>query len=308
MEKVLVFGHKSPDTDSICSTLAMANLQTKLRGEEVIPCRLGELNEETKYALKYFEVEAPKFIEKVEEGQNVILVDHNEFSQSVAGIENAKIIAVVDHHRINNFQTSEPLFYYAQPVGCTATILLELFKANNIEIEPKIAGLMLSAIISDTLLLKSPTTTDKDKKAVEELAKIANVDISKYGLDMLKAGTDISEFTPFQVINMDSKEFDDEHIKFEISQVNAIDLNSVFSRQSELENAIQKEIDDKNLDFYMFAATDILNANSKIIAMGRKANTVEKAFGVNLENNTAILNNVVSRKKQMLPNILNNLD
>ena len=108
MEKVLVFGHKSPDTDSICSTLAMANLQTKLRGEEVIPCRLGELNEETKYALKYFEVEAPKFIEKVEEGQNVILVDHNEFSQSVDGIENAKIIAVVDHHRINNFKTSEP--------------------------------------------------------------------------------------------------------------------------------------------------------------------------------------------------------
>ena len=205
MEKVLVFGHKSPDTDSICSTLAMANLQTKLRGEEVIPYRLGELNEETKYALKYFEVEAPKFIEKVEEGQNVILVDHNEFSQSVDGIENAKIIAVVDHHRINNFQTSEPLFYYAQPVGCTATILLELFKTNNIEIEPKIAGLMLSAIISDTLLLKSPTTTDKDKKAVEELAKIANVDISKYGLDMLKAGTDLDKYTEDELIRLDAK-------------------------------------------------------------------------------------------------------
>ena len=186
MEKVLVFGHKSPDTDSICSTLAMANLQTKLRGEEVIPCRLGELNEETKYALKYFEVEAPKFIEKVEEGQNVILVDHNEVSQSVAGIENAKIIEVVDHHRINNFQTSEPLFYYAQPVGCTATILLELFKANNIEIEPKIAGLMLSAIISDTLLLKSPTTTDKDKKAVEELAiHVANFSINEQDYSVL---------------------------------------------------------------------------------------------------------------------------
>ena len=125
---------------------------------------------------------------------------------------------------------------------------------------------------------------------------------------MLKAGTDISEFSPFQVINIDAKEFDDKNAKFEISQVNAVDLNSVFSRQAELEDAIQKEINDKNLDFYMFAATDILNANSKIIAMGRKANTIEKAFGVNLENNTAMLNNVVSRKKQMLPNILNNLD
>ena len=172
MKKVLVFGHKNPDTDSICSSLAMANLQTKLRGEEVISCRLGEINEETKYALNYFKVEAPKLIEKVDEGQEVILVDHNEFTQSVEGIENAKILAVVDHHRINNFQTSEPLFYYAQPVGCTATVLFELYKSNNVEIEQQIAGLMLSAIISDTLLLKSPTTTDKDKKAVEELAKI----------------------------------------------------------------------------------------------------------------------------------------
>ena len=231
MEKVLVFGHKSPDTDSICSTLAMANLQTKLRGEEVIPCRLGELNEETKYALKYFEVEAPKFIEKVEEGQNVILVDHNEFSQSVDGIENAKIIAVVDHHRINNFQTSEPLLYYAQPVGCTATILLELFKVNNIEIEPKIAGLMLSAIISDTLLLKSPTTTDKDKKAVEELAKIANVDISKYGLDMLKAGTDLDKYTEDELIRLDAKCIEKEEIKYVIAQVNTVSIPDVLKKK-----------------------------------------------------------------------------
>mgnify|MGYP000227745442 FL=1 len=125
---------------------------------------------------------------------------------------------------------------------------------------------------------------------------------------MLKAGTDISEFTPFQVINIDSKEFNDKNAKFEISQVNAVDLDSIFSRQTELENAIQEEIDKKNLDFYVFAATDILNANSKIIALGNKTNTVEKAFGVNLDNHTALLENVVSRKKQMLPNILNNLD
>ena len=160
MEKIIVFGHKSPDTDSICSSLVMADLQTKLRGEEVIPYRLGELSEETKYVLKYFEIEEPKFIEKIEEGQQVILVDHNEFTQSVDGIENAKIDTVVDHHRINNFTTSEPLFYYAQPVGCTSTLLYELYKLNNIEIAPKMAGLMLSAIISDTLLLKSPTTTE----------------------------------------------------------------------------------------------------------------------------------------------------
>lgn len=305
MEKVLVFGHKSPDTDSICSTLAMANLQTKLRGEEVIPCRLGELNEETKYALKYFDVEAPKFIEKVEEGQNVILVDHNEFSQSVDGIENAKIIAVVDHHRINNFQTSEPLFYYAQPVGCTATILLELFKANNIEIEPKIAGLMLSAIISDTLLLKSPTTTDKDKKAVEELAKIANVDISKYGLDMLKAGTDLDKYTEDELIRLDAKCIEKEEIKYVIAQVNTVSIPDVLKRKAKIEEEMNKEILAKGLSLFVFVITDIVNSNSEAIVLGDRTELISKSYEIN--NDIAVMPGVVSRKKQILPLIEKNM-
>lgn len=305
MEKVLVFGHKSPDTDSICSTLAMANLQTKLRGEEVIPCRLGELNEETKYALKYFEVEAPKFIEKVEEGQNVILVDHNEFLQSVDGIENAKIIAVVDHHRINNFQTSEPLFYYAQPVGCTATILLELFKANNIEIEPKIAGLMLSAIISDTLLLKSPTTTDKDKKAVEELAKIANVDISKYGLDMLKAGTDLDKYTEDELIRLDAKCIEKEEIKYVIAQVNTVSIPDVLKRKAKIEEEMNKEILAKGLSLFVFVITDIVNSNSEAIVLGDRTELISKSYEI--DDDIAVMPGVVSRKKQILPLIEKNM-
>lgn len=304
--KLYVFGHQKPDTDTITSAIVLANLERAL-GIDATAYKLGNINKETVYALKTFEVEEPATLESIEENSEVALVDHNEFSQSVMGIEKAKVKMVVDHHKIK-FETIEPMYFIAEPLGCTGTILYKLYKQNGIDIDSQMAGLMLSAIISDTLLFKSPTCTEQDKNAAEKLASIAGVDIESYGKEMLKAGTDISEFTPFQVINIDSKEFDDERVKFEISQVNAVDLNSVFSRQSELEDAIQKEIDDKNLDFYMFAATDILNANSKIIAMGRKANTVEKAFGVNLENNTAILNNVVSRKKQMLPNILNNLD
>lgn len=304
--KLYVFGHQKPDTDTITSAIVLANLERAL-GIDATAYKLGNINKETAYALKTFEVEEPATLESIEENSEVALVDHNEFSQSVMGIEKAKVKMVVDHHKIK-FETIEPMYFIAEPLGCTGTILYKLYKQNGIDIDSQMAGLMLSAIISDTLLFKSPTCTEQDKNAAEKLASIAGVDIESYGKEMLKAGTDISEFTPFQVINIDSKEFDDERVKFEISQVNAVDLNSVFSRQSELEDAIQKEIDDKNLDFYMFAATDILNANSKIIAMGRKANTVEKAFGVNLENNTAMLNNVVSRKKQMLPNILNNLD
>ena len=184
MEKMLVFGHKSPDTDTICSAIVMADFQEKL-GKEVKAVRLGEINKETKFALEYFKVEAPEMISGVEEGQEVVLVDHNEFSQSADGIEKAKIRMVVDHHRICDFSTAEPLYYRAEPVGCTNTILFKMYKEHGFEVTPKIAGLMLSAIISDTLLLKSPTKTVEDEKAVEELAKIANVDYKEYGLEML---------------------------------------------------------------------------------------------------------------------------
>ena len=287
MNKLYVFGHTKPDTDSIASAIVFAKLQKAL-GIDAVAYKLGEVNKETKYALKTFEVEEPQTLTSVDENCDVALVDNNEFSQSVSGIEKAHVKMVVDHHKIK-LETVEPIYFITEPLGCTCTILYKLYKQNEVDIDSQTAGLMLSAIISDTLLYKSPTCTEQDK-------------------EMLKAGTDISDFTPFQVINIDSKEFNDKNAKFEISQVNAVDLDSVFSRQSELEDAINKEIKEKNLDFYMFAATDILNANSKIIAIGNKADTVEKAFGVNLENNTAMLNNVVSRKKQMLPNILNNLN
>ena len=305
MEKILVFGHKNPDTDTICSSIVMANLQTKLLGEEVVPCRLGEINEETKYALNYFNVEAPKLIEKVEEGQKVILVDHNEFTQSVNGIENAKILAVVDHHRINNFQTSEPLFYYAQPVGCTSTVLFELFNTNNIKIEQNIAGLMLSAIISDTLLLKSPTTTDKDKKAVEELAKIANIDLSTYGLDMLKAGTNLDKYTEQELINLDAKSMEKDNFKYIIAQVNTVSIPDVLKRKEKIEEEINKVIKEKGLCLFVFVITDIVNSNSTAIVLGERTDVISKTYEI--KDNLAEMPGVVSRKKQVLPLVEKNI-
>ena len=305
MEKIIVFGHKSPDTDTICSSLVMADLQTKIRGEEVVACRLGELNEETKYALNYFKVEEPKLIEKVDEGQRVILVDHNEFTQSVEGIEKAKIEAVVDHHRINNFETSEPLFYYAQPVGCTATILFELYKINNIEIEAKIAGLMLSAIISDTLLLKSPTTTEKDKKALAELAKIANVDVENYGLEMLKAGTNLDKYTEDELIRLDAKKIEKEDIKYVIAQVNTVSIPDVLKRKAKIEQEINKEILAKGLSLFVFVITDIVNSNSEAIVLGDRTDAISKTYEI--KDNIAVMPGVVSRKKQILPLVEKNI-
>lgn len=305
MKKIIVFGHKNPDTDTICSSIVMADLQTKLRGEEVIPCRLGGINEETKYALNHFGVEEPRLIEKVEEGQRVILVDHNEFSQSAEGIENAKIDTVVDHHRINNFQTAEPLFYYAQPVGCTSTLLFELYTLNNLTIEPKIAGLMLSAIISDTLLLKSPTTTIKDKKAVEELAKIANVDANTYGLEMLKAGTNLDKYTEAELINLDAKKVEKEDVKYVIAQVNTVSIPDVLKRKEKLEEEINKAIEEKGLSLFVFVITDIVNSNSEAIVLGERTDAISK--GYELKDNVAVMPGVVSRKKQVLPLVEKNI-
>ena len=155
---ILVFGHKNPDTDTICSALAYANLKNIL-GMEAKAVRLGELNEETKFVLNYFGVEAPELIKTVA-GNEVILVDHNERTQTADGFEEAKVLELVDHHRISNFNVDEPLLVRMAPVGCTATIILNLYKENNLVPAKKIAGLMLSSIISDTLLFKSPTCTE----------------------------------------------------------------------------------------------------------------------------------------------------
>lgn len=302
----LIFGHKNPDTDSICSSLVMEKFNKNL-GFDVEAVRLGEVNKETSYVLNYLGINAPRMITNVEEGQAVVLVDHNEFAQSVDGIEKAKIETVVDHHRIANFQTSEPLYYRAEPVGCTSTILYKKFKEENMPIEKKEAILMLSAIVSDTLLFKSPTCTEEDKKACQELEKIAEVDVNTYGLDMLKAGTDLSDFTPEQLINIDSKEFSNGDFKFQVAQVNTACIEDVLKNKTEIEKVMQNFIDDNGLNLFVLLITDILNSNSQAIALGKNTDVFEKAFGKKIEDNMAFLEGVVSRKKQVAPVLLNNI-
>ncbi len=306
-EKILIFGHKNPDTDSICSAMVKQRLNRRMGYTKCHAGRLGNLNKETKYVLNYLNLEEPELIEKVEEGQEVILVDHNEFNQSAEGIEKAKIIGVIDHHRIANFETSEPLYYTARPYGCTCTILYKEYKQRDLEINKEEAILMASAIISDTLLLKSPTTTEHDKRALEELGKIANINITEYGLEMLKAGTDLDDFSAKELINLDAKSLNKENIKYVIAQVNTVSIEDVLKRQKELEHAIEEEIKEKGLDLFVLAITDILNSNSEILVLGKKSEIVETAFNVKLENNRAFLEGVVSRKKQLLPNIDKNI-
>ncbi|MBM7097464.1 manganese-dependent inorganic pyrophosphatase [Bacillus sp. H-16] len=300
-EKVLIFGHKSPDTDTICSALAYAELKKEL-GMDAEPVRLGEVSEETQYALDRFKVEAPRQIDKAApDADLVILVDHNERQQSVEDIDSVRVLEVIDHHRIANFETKDPLYYRAEPVGCTATILNKLYKENNVEIKPEIAGLMLSAIISDSLLFKSPTCTEEDIQAAKELAELAGVDAESYGLEMLKAGANLQDKTVEQLISLDAKEFTMGSAKVKIAQVNTVDTDEVFERRSDLEKAINNDVSEKGLDLFILVVTDILTNNSTVYVEGEASESVEKAFDVKLDNKTAVLEGVVSRKKQIIP-------
>ncbi|MBC1360014.1 manganese-dependent inorganic pyrophosphatase [Listeria welshimeri] len=300
MTKTLVFGHKNPDTDTICSAISYAELK-KAQGADIEAVRLGELNSETTFVLDYFQVTAPRLVQTVaNEVSEVALVDHNERQQSADDIDEVTVTAVVDHHRIANFETSDPLYYRAEPVGCTTTILLKMFRENEIEISKTVAGLMLSAIISDTLLFQSPTCTEEDKVAAEKLAVIADVDIQTYGMEMLKAGADVSKKTVAELL-LDAKEFNMNGNKVEIAQINVVDVNDVLNRRSEVEALMTQNVVDKGLDLYLFVITNILTNDSIGISIGSKTAVVEEAYGIKFVENQAPLKGVVSRKKQVVP-------
>ncbi|MFV0559738.1 MAG: manganese-dependent inorganic pyrophosphatase [Enterococcus sp.] len=303
MSKILVFGHQNPDTDAIGAAISFANLQQKL-GQDAEAVALGTPNEETQFALETFGFSAPRVIENAgSETSDVMLVDHNEFQQSVSDIADLNVLAVVDHHRIANFETANPLYYRAEPVGCTCTILLKLYKENNVAIEKNIAGMMLSAIVSDTLLFKSPTSTTQDEAAAKELAELAGVDLASYGLEMLKAGTKLSDKSAEVLVDLDAKSFPMGDKTVRIAQVNTVDLAEVLDRQVELESAMNAANAANGYDLFVLIVTNILDSDSELLVTEGFQTEVEKAFGTTLTNNRAFLKGVVSRKKQVVPQL-----
>lgn len=303
--KTIIYGHKNPDTDTICSAIAYSELKNLLN-DNTEPRRLGELNEETKFVLEYFDVKKPELIDNIS-GLNVILVDHNERSQSADGFEQAKVLEVIDHHRVANFNVSDPLKMRLEPYGCTATIIFDMYKENNLLPSKKIAGLMLSAIISDTLLLKSPTCTEKDIIAAKELSNLAEVELENYGLKMLKAGTNLSTKTETELLNMDMKVFVENNVRFAVAQVNTVSEDEVLSRKEKLYNEIKSIIEKENLETFIFVITNILTNDSLALVYGR-VDFIEEAFNQKVSEDKIILKGVVSRKKQIIPPISNILN
>ncbi len=293
---LLVFGHKSPDTDSICSAISMAYLKKALGTDAVASC-LGDLRKEAEFVLNYFDVEAPKKIDSVKEGDLCCLVDHNEFGQSADGLKDASIVEIVDHHKLGGISTSTPLTVYIKPWGCTNTILYYMYKENNIEIPEKIAGLMLSAILSDTLIFRSPTTTEFDKQAGEELAKIANLNCEEYGMEMFKAGTSLDGYSVEEIVNMDFKAFEMGSKKVGIGQVMTLDIDAVMEKKDDF----LSYINETDFDMLYLAVTDIIKEGSYLIYKSPDE-IVKNAFDVDAKQGVFV-EGLVSRKKQLVPKL-----
>ncbi len=305
MENVMITGHKNPDTDSICSSLSYAFIKKAL-GEDVTACRAGNVNAETQFVLDYWKVEPPVLVEKVEKDQKVILVDHNEAAQAVDGLEDAEITEIVDHHRLGGLSTAAPLFVRIQPVGCTSTILYQMTVEKNVTLSKEIAGLLLSAISSDTLYFKSPTTTQADRDAVAALAKIAGLtDPEAYALEMLQAGSAINSMTADEITHGDMKEFDFPQGKVTVAQVNVMDGEKAKAKWPELQKALDTMVQKGEADTSLLMVTDIMSEVTELLWSGKNKDVLDKAFGKGEADGHYHLPKVLSRKKQIVPPLTN---
>lgn len=305
MSKFLVFGHQNPDTDAIASSYGWAHLEREVFGRDAEAVALGTPNEETAFALDYFGVTAPRVVEtaKAEGVSQVILTDHNEFQQSIADIKDVEVAAVIDHHRVANFETANPLYMRLEPVGSASSIVYRAFKENGVTPPKEVAGLLLSGLISDTLLLKSPTTHATDPQVAAELAEIAGVNLEEYGLALLKAGTNLASKSAEELIDIDAKTFGLNGNDVRVAQVNTVDIAEVLERQAEIEAAMTAATVANGYSDFVLMITDIVNSNSEILALGSNMDKVEAAFNFKLENNHAFLAGAVSRKKQVVPQL-----
>jgi manganese-dependent inorganic pyrophosphatase len=301
-DKIYVVGHKSPDTDSVTSAITYANLKNALGMKEVVPAAAGDLNNETKFLLDYFKVPYPEKLTDATD-KMVILVDHNEMGQAVDKLKMENIVEVVDHHKIGGLATGKPIFFLNEPVGATGGIIANLYEQSKVPISKEMAGLMMAAILSDTVLFKSPTCTPRDKVAVEKLAKIAGIDPMKFGMDLLKAKSDISTKSAKDILTGDFKKFDFSGTKAGVGQIEVMDMVDLAPKRAAILDEMNKMQAAEKLNMVVQMLTDVMMEASDILFVGdaAAAQGFEKAFGGKLANNSIYKEKVLSRKKQVIP-------
>lgn len=294
VEYVMIKGDiKSFSTDDTLDYIKDVMSETRYRGYPVIDLNNRCVGSISRFALL-------KGMRK-----KVILVDHNERGQSIPGIEEADIVEIIDHHRVADIQTVGPLLFRGEPLGSTASIVSKMYEEQDVDMPPHIAGILLGAVVSDTLLFKSPTCTPLDTKIAKKLAAIAGVDIQEFALDMFKAGTSLVGKTVEEIFNQDFKKFNFDDDKVGVAQVNTMDIEGFMPYKEDMLKYMNQFAADNNLEFTLLLLTDIINANSEIFVGGPRPELVERAFNIKLVDRQGTLNGVISRKKQVVPAITN---
>jgi manganese-dependent inorganic pyrophosphatase len=301
---IKVIGHKAPDTDTVCSAIAYSWLLNK-KGINSVSCRAGELNKETKYVLEKFGVNEPILLEEFSSEDEVIIVDTNNKDELPSGIENTQIKEIIDHHKLTGtISTNEPIPIIIKPWASTASIIWKHIKHSGYIIDNKIAGILLAAVLSDTLKFNSPTTTKKDIESAKELEKEANTKMDPLAEEMFAAKSDLSGMTAKDILLVDSKVFDFSSRKTRMSVLETTSPENALSMKKELLAASIELKKDEKTDYLFFFVVDIIRSESSlIVSTNEEMEIAQKAFGKEFKDNFMKLEKVVSRKKQMIPAI-----
>lgn len=300
MSQIYVVGHKNPDNDSIMAAYTWANLKNMMDPDnEYIPVRLGPLPAEAEMIFAEYGIEdAPALIDHVEEGDKVYLVDHNELGQAVDGIEKAEVVGVVDHHRIADLQTAGPIEFLNMPVGSTTSIITMLYGIYGIDIQDDIAACLLSALLTDTVIMKSPTCTFVDEERIDMLSKQLGVDATEFGMKIFKSRGGDDDVTVEEICSRDSKEFNFAGRKVWVAQYETVDLEGMRNRIPEISAQVAKTQEEGGYDAALMLLTDIIVEGSEFIAAG-DVSFIEGGFNISFADGSVWMPGVLSRKKQV---------
>ena len=298
-DPVLVVGHKNPDTDAIVSSLALAHLKSQ-QGTPAQAIAQGAPNAETRYVLERFALKSPPVQTSVA-GRQVILVDHSDYAQAPDDLKKAELVGLVDHHKLGGLATEKPLEAWLSPVGSTATVIARMYAAAGQPVPKEMAGGLLAAILSDTVVFKSPTTTAEDKATATRLASIAGVeDMQALGIKLFEVKSDLKGTPPMQLLKQDLKEFDMSGRKVAVAQLEVMDLGTVTPMKKELLSAMG-EFKRGGFNSVLLMLTDVMKEGTEMLVLSDEPARLEVALGMKLQDNAAWLPGVMSRKKQVIP-------
>ncbi|WP_455756002.1 manganese-dependent inorganic pyrophosphatase [Sulfurimonas sp.] len=295
-----IFGHTSPDSDSIVGAMALAYLKNQL-GEDCVPTRQGEISAETEFILNKFNGTVPE-LKTSYAGENVYLVDFSDKAQAPKDIMEATILGIVDHHKLGDLTTSTPLECWIRPIGCSNTVVKEMFDHHKVEIPKDLAGMMMCSILSDTVIFKSPTCTKVDTKAVKELAEICGVeDYKSLAMEMFIAKSAVNGASARNLNTRDYKEFDMNGVKVGVNQLEMVDISALDDRRRDIFEDMKLIKEENGLHTIIVLLTDIMKEGSTLYTVSDDESKIEKAFNTKLENSQVWLDGVLSRKKQVIP-------